>query len=84
MIPETWIDDKLLSARSQTSAAAFIWINMSIGGIGGGRGGMVSSWTSGENSGSGEIVERPWSGGVVVEFSKWPKNEANHQPCSVW
>ena len=58
-----------LSARSQTGVAAFIWINMSIGGIGGGRGGMVSSWTSGENSGSGEIVERSWSGGIV-EFNE--------------
>ena len=56
---------------------------MSIGGRGVGRGGMVSSWTSGENSGSGEIVERPWSGrivefsewswsGGIVEFSEWP------------
>ena len=45
---------------------------MSIGGIGGGRGGMVSSWTSGENSGSGGIVEFSewsWSGGIV-EFSE--------------
>ena len=42
---------------------------MSIGGIGGGRGGMVSSWTSGGNSGSGRIVEFSewlWSGGIVM------------------
>ena len=31
---------------------------------------MVSSWRSGDNSGSGEIVERPWSG-EIVEFSEW-------------
>ena len=43
---------------------------MSIGGIGGDRGGMVSSWTSRDNSGSGKIVEWPWSGGIV-EFSEW-------------
>ena len=34
---------------------------------------MILSWTSVENSESGEIVEWPWSG-RIVEFSKWSRS----------